>query len=275
MQPKGQKIKMDNRPIGVFDSGLGGLTVVKELQKILPGESIVYFGDTGRVPYGSKSEETIIQYTEEIFSFMKDKNVKAVVAACGTVSSVMIKHNINPNGLFTGVVVPSCLAALQKSSNKRIGLIGTKATVNSDSYKSFILKMDADAEVFSVACPLFVPLVEAGMFKKDNDIVKKTVEYYLESFKDKNIDSIILGCTHYPLLKDAIRNYLGNDIEIIDSGIETADLVKKMLVKNDMLSEETRGTYEFYVSDSVENFADNAEVFLGREIKGQTFKKVL
>ena len=275
MQPKGQRIKMDKRPIGVFDSGLGGLTVVKELQKVLPGESIIYFGDTGRVPYGSKSEETIIQYTKEIFSFMEEKNVKAVVAACGTVSSVMIKHNINPKVLFTGVVVPSCLSALQKSKNKRIGLIGTKATVKSNSYASFISRIDANAEVFSVACPLFVPLVEAGMFREDNEIVKKTVEYYLSEFKDKNIDTIILGCTHYPLLKDVIRNYLGDDIEIIDSGIETADLIKKMLNKNDMLSEEINGKYEFYVSDSVEDFIDNAGVFLEKEIKGQTLKKVL
>jgi glutamate racemase len=265
---------MDNRPIGIFDSGLGGLTVVKELERIMPNENIVYFGDTGRVPYGSKSNETILKYTEQIFEFLKEKDVKAIVAACGTASSVLMKNNITPGTVFTGVVVPSCLAALEQSKNKRIGVIGTSATVKSDSYASFISKIDAEAKVFSYACPLFVPLVENGMFSEDNEITKKVVELYLNYFDDKDIDTIILGCTHYPLLKDAISAYLGGGVKIIDSGEQTAQLIKAMLEDEDLLGD-GNGKCEFYVSDSVENFCDNAKLFLGREISGVTHKKVL
>lgn len=266
---------MDNRPIGIFDSGLGGLTVVKELQRELPGESVIYFGDTGRVPYGSKSDDTIAGYTEEIFDFLKTKNVKAVVAACGTASSVIIKKNIIPEGIFTGVVVPSCLAAIERTKNGRIGVIGTKATVKSDSYASFIKKINSSIEVFSLACPLFVPLVENGMFEGDNEITRLTVKHYLSFFEDKGIDTLILGCTHYPLLKGMISETVGSGVEIIDSGKETAAIIKKMLRKEDMLSSEEKGKYEFYVSDSVEDFSENAEIFLGREIRGETYKKVL
>ncbi len=265
---------MDKRPIGIFDSGLGGLTVVKELRRIMPNENIVYFGDTGRVPYGSKSSETILKYTEQIFAFLSEKNVKAVVAACGTASSVLMKNNKTPDCVFTGVVVPSCLEALEQSKNKRIGVIGTSATVKSDSYASFISKVDADAKVFSHACPLFVPLVENGMFSEDNEITKMVVKLYLEYFEDKDIDTIILGCTHYPLLKDAIRAYLGDGVKIIDSGEQTARMIKGMLEDED-LTGDGNGTCEFYVSDSVENFCDNAKLFLGREISEETHKKVL
>lgn len=266
---------MDNRPIGVFDSGLGGLTVVKELQRILPKESIVYFGDTGRVPYGSKSDDTISKYVKEIFEFLTEKNVKAVVSACGTASSVIMKQNILPKEeMFTGVVVPACLSAIGKTKNKRVGLIGTKTTVNSDIYAEFIKRMDPDVEVFSLACPLFVPLVENGMFDKGNEITILTVKKYLSYFKDKDIDTLILGCTHYPLLTEFIADEMGEKVTLIDSGKETADLIKKMLSKNDMLSEDSEGKYEYYVSDSIEDFSVNGERFLGREIKENLYKKV-
>lgn len=265
---------MDNRMIGVFDSGLGGLTVVKELQKILPNESIVYFGDTGRVPYGSKSDETISKYVGEIFDFLSEKDVKAVVSACGTASSVIMKENILPKQeLFTGVVVPACLKALETTKNKRIGLIGTKATVNSGAYERFIKRMADDVEVFSCACPLFVPLVENGMFDDGNEITTLAVKKYLSYFKDKDIDTLILGCTHYPLITSFIEKEMGEEVALIDSGKETAYLIKTMLEKNDMFSEE-KAEYEYYVSDSIEDFSENAERFLGRKIKENLFKKV-
>lgn len=266
---------MDNRAIGVFDSGLGGLTVVKELQKILPKESIIYFGDTGRVPYGSKSDATISKYVSEIFGFLSEKNVKAVVSACGTASSVIMKQNLLPKEeLFTGVVVPACLAALEKTKNRRIGIIGTKATVNSGAYAEFINRMADDVEVFSLACPLFVPLVENGMFDEGNEITSLSVKQYLSYFKDKNIDTLILGCTHYPLLSSFISKEIGDGVTLIDSGKETANLIKKMLEKNDMLSEEAEASYEYYVSDSIEDFSENGERFLGRKIKENLYKKV-
>ncbi len=265
---------MDNRPIGIFDSGLGGLTVVKELERIMPNENIVYFGDTGRVPYGSKSNETILKYTEQIFDFLLEKDVKAIVAACGTASSVLMINNRKPDTVFTGVVVPSCHEALAQSQNKRIGVIGTSATVKSDSYASFINWLNPEAKVFSCACPLFVPLVENGMFSADNEITKKVVELYLKYFDDKDIDTIILGCTHYPLLKDAIKAYLGDNVKIIDTGEQAALMIQAMLEDEELLGD-GNGKCEFYVSDSVDSFCDNAKLFLGREISGETHKKVL
>ena len=262
---------MDNRPIGVFDSGLGGLTAVKQLKNILPKEDIIYFGDTGRVPYGTKSRDTVMRYSLEDINFLRNKGVKAVIAACGTASSVLTREVTEKfDFLFCGVLFPTAKAAVEKTKNKRIGVIGTSATVKSNSYPKEIYKLCPEATVISRACPLFVPLVENGYFDKNNKITKLAAEEYLVPFIDDDIDTLILGCTHYPLLASIIQDILGDKVTLIDAGKETAKYVRDMLVNNDMLCDKYQnGSTEYYVSDSIEQFAEYAEKFLSSKVEGK------
>ena len=185
---------MDNRPIGIFDSGLGGLTAVKEILSILPQEDIVYFGDTGRVPYGTRSKETIMKYAKQDMAFLQSKNVKMIIAACGTVSSVAGHIGEALSLPFTGVLKPTALAACLATHKKRIGIIGTTATIKSGSYQKAILEINPDIQVFAQDCPLFVPLVENGFTSPDSDIVLSVIKHYLQPFMDADIDTLILGC---------------------------------------------------------------------------------
>lgn len=258
---------MDNRPIGVFDSGLGGLTCVKQIMKLLPGENIIYFGDTGRVPYGTRSAETITKYSVGDINFLKTFDIKAVVIACGTVSSIALDFLKTKFDLpIIGVVDPAANAAVKSTKNKKIGIIGTSGTVSSGKYALQIKKLLNDAAITSTACPLFVPLVENGYF--DHPATRIIAEEYLTEIKSSSADTLIMGCTHYPLLKPLISDIMGSKVTLIDPGYETAVYLKDYLLKHDMQSESTSGEYSFYVSDKVDNFEKLGGMFLSREIKG-------
>jgi len=261
---------MDNRFIGVFDSGLGGLSAVKEIMDILPGESLIYFGDTGRVPYGTRSEETIIKYSREDIRFLKSHDVKLIVVACGTVSSVALPQIANEAGVpIVGVVEAAAKAACEATKNNRIGIIGTSGTIKSNSYANEILKTNPEAKTFQRACPLFVPLVENGHF--DTPVAKLVVEEYLEEIRSAEVDTLILGCTHYPLLKKVIKEFMGENVTLIDSGAEIAKSIKRNY--SHLLGDENRaGEYRYFVSDGIETFENLASAFLRRDINGQVVK---
>ena len=259
---------MDNRPIGVFDSGLGGLTAVMELKNVLPNENIIYFGDTGRVPYGTKSVDTLKRYTTQDISFLKSKDVKFVLAACGTVSSVAREVGRNCGLPYTGVLRPTVYSAIKATKNKKIGVIGTPATIKSKSYEILIKESMPDAEIYANACPLFVPLVENGHIKKDDIMVQAAMNEYLNEIRAHNVDTLILGCTHYPLLEEAIADYMGDNVTLINSGKEAAMYCAKLLKEHNMLAEREESLCEYYVSDSTDGFYENAKNIIGREIKG-------
>ena len=258
---------MNNKAIGIFDSGLGGLTAVREMLDILPDENIVYFGDTGRVPYGSKSNDTISKYALQDARFLKSMGVKMIVAACGTVSSVAPDLSAELGLPYTGVVYPTCYSAVQATRTGRIGVIGTAATIASHSYKDRIQAKHPEFTVVEQACPLFVPLVENGMTDPDDEIVRLTVKRYLGVMKDGGVDTIILGCTHYPLLAEAISREMGEGVALIDSGKETALYTKKILEESGLLrTDGGEATQRFYVSDTPDDFKRYAEIFLKRNI---------
>ena len=265
---------MKNYAIGVFDSGMGGLTTVKELNSILPNENIIYFGVTARIPYGSRSKETILKYAKQDINFLKSHKIKMIIAACGTVSSIILNNPIKDLDVeFTGVVVPTCKTACNVTKNKKVGVIGTTATIKSESYVSTIHKMDSSIEVLGVPCPLFVHLVENGYTNRDNQVTKLVAQEYLEPIKKFGADTLILGCTHYPIIKDIIADILGDKVTLISSGAEAGKYAKDYLTKNGLLSDRTtNGENEFYVSDTIELFEENAKQFLGHEIRGKVFK---
>ncbi|MFY9176558.1 MAG: glutamate racemase [Caldicoprobacterales bacterium] len=258
---------MDNRPIGVFDSGLGGLTVVKELMKILPGENLVYFGDTARVPYGTRSNETVIRYSKQCIRFLLSQDVKMIVIACNTVSSISLDI---VNKIFDipilGVIEPGAKAAAQSTKNKRVGIIGTQATIRSKAYEKALAKHDPEISIFSTPCSLFVPIVEEGW--SNTQIALLTAERYLDSMKGNEIDTLLLGCTHFPLLQDTIGKVMGPDVTLVNPAEGTALEVERILRSKNILNlEGNEGTYNFFVSDLGEKFEDIGGQFLGREIK--------
>lgn len=258
---------MQDSPIGVFDSGLGGLTAVKEIVKIMPNENVVYFGDTGRVPYGNRSTETIINYALQDIAFLTSRKVKFIVIACGTVSSVIhCASNLIPVP-YTGVLTPTCLAANIATKNNRIGVIGTTATVKSNSYKRKLCSLNSKLYIFQQDCPLFVPMIENGFILPENHLVKETVKTHLKNFEGSGIDTLILGCTHYPIISSAIGNFLGKNVKLIDSGKETALFVKNKLQELGLATQrKTKGKCNFFVSDSTKNFSETASLFLGCNI---------
>ena len=265
----------DNRPIGVFDSGLGGLTVVKELCSELPNEDIVYFGDTGRVPYGPKSQSTIKQYAKEDERFLLSKDVKLIIAACGTVSSVAYDTADDLPVPFFGVVSYAAESAVRATKNGKIGVIGTSATVKSGKHKECILKLMPSSQVTACACPLFVPLVEEGWSDKSDIVVRETVARYLEPMVSAGVDTLIRGCTHYPVLSDAISDYLGYKVTLINAGTAVAEAVKEHLIINSSLNDsEELGKHNFYVSDKPDSFRNQASILLQREIDENKVKRV-
>lgn len=248
---------MDNRPIGVFDSGVGGLTVVKQIIKVLPEENLVYFGDTARVPYGAKSKATVTKFSEQIIRFLKTKNVKAIVIACNTVSSNCYESlsATFPELPIIEVVTPGVESCLAATKNKKVGLIATQGTVTSGAYERRLKNADSEIQVFKKACPLFVPLAEEGW--TNNEVAKLTVKQYLSELVAKGIDSVILGCTHYPLLKACIGEFVGEGVTIVDPAKATAIKLKNYLQMNDMLTDNVgEGNREFYVSDEYAKFDD-------------------
>ncbi len=263
----------DNRPIGVFDSGLGGLTVVKEIIKELPNEDIVYFGDTGRVPYGNRSVDTIKKYALEDEQFLLTHKVKLIVAACGTVSSVASDTAKQLPVPFFEVVSHACKEAVKFTKNGKIAVIGTSATVSSGQHKAEILKLMPNASVITCACPLFVPLVESGWYKKEDTIVLETVKRYLQPIIDFGADTLILGCTHYPVLSEAIACVLGEKVTLINAGTATASAVADFLNEKE-LHNQNGGSHKFYVSDKPSFFKEQASILLQKEIDDRLVEKV-
>lgn len=261
-----QNKNYDSRPIGVFDSGVGGLTVVKQLMKKLPFENIIYFGDTARIPYGTKSEEIVRRFALEDSFFLLEKNVKIIVVACNTASSVAISMLQSILDVpVIGVIEPGVEAAVQNSQNKKIGVIGTAATIRSGSYRKKVLQSSDKVQVISQACPLFVSLVEEGWIEDEATFL--IARRYLQTMIDNQVDTLILGCTHYPLLKNTIQKVLGDGIQLIDSGIETAILVERILIEKSILANPDQITEnKFYLSDMPYKFQEIAERFLERTI---------
>ena len=257
----------DSRAIGVFDSGLGGLTVVRELVKRSPYENIVYFGDTGRVPYGTKSRETIKKYAAEDERFLLSRNVKLIIAACGTVSSVAADSANNLPVPFFEMVTHAARAAVQATKNRKIGVIATAATVSSGSHKKEILKLLPEAKVTAESCPLFVPLVESGWYGMDDIVVLETVRRYLAPIIKAGCDTLILGCTHYPVLEGAIRRVTKGKINLINPGIAVSKAVSEFIKINNLETAENKaGVHNFYVSDKPDSFKALASVLLGEEL---------
>ena len=246
---------MDIRPIGVFDSGVGGLTVAKQVIRELPNENIIYFGDTARVPYGNKSKDTVTKFSKQIVRFLLTKNVKSVIIGCNTVSSNSLEELKESFDIpFFDVVEAGVEEAIKITKNKKVGIIGTTATIRSNAYKKSIYKNDNKIEVFSKACPLFVPLVEEGWF--DSEVTRLTAKEYLSELICKDVDSIVLGCTHYPFLKKCIGEIIGEDIRLIDPARTTALKVKKFLEENNILNElNHKPEYVFYLSDTTDTFS--------------------
>ncbi len=256
-----------DRPIGVFDSGIGGLTVLKEIIRELPNESTIYLGDTARVPYGIRSPETVIRYSFENTKFLFSRDIKLLVVACNTASSVSLDAIRNSISIpVIGVIEPGAKAAVKATRNKKVGIIGTEATVKSNSYAKAIKAINESLEVFSLSCPLFVPLVEEGW--TEGDIVTLIAKEYLEGMKHKGIDTLVLGCTHYPLLKKVIAGVMEEGVRLIDSAVETSHEVKTIL-KGINLNREQKGMplREFYVTDSPERFLKVGENFLGQKVE--------
>ncbi len=260
---------MPNRkPIGVFDSGLGGLTVVRQLIELLPNEHIVYFGDTGRVPYGTRSAATIEKYALEDEKFLLSQDVKMIVAACGTVSSVAHHTKDTLPVPFLGVVEPAAKAAAEATRNNRIGVIGTSATIKSGAFDKAIKTYNPEAEIYTNACPLLVPLVESGWIGRQDTVTVTAVRRYLEPLIEQNVDTLILGCTHYPILKDIIGDIMGDKTMLINPGESVARAVQQHLKQSDALNEDTQaGTHRFYVSDRTSSFSKTASILLGYDIE--------
>lgn len=263
----------NNRAIGIFDSGIGGLTVVKETIKALPSEDIVYFGDTARVPYGNKSRQTVIKFSLENVKFLLRFGVKLIVVACNTSSSLALQALKRKFKVpILEVISPAVNKACQISANGRIGIIATRATVASGCYQRQIKRMNRKLKSWALACPLFVPLAEE--YWLDDEIALKVAQRYLAPLLKKKIDTLILGCTHYPLLKGTIGKVVGKEISFVDSAQETAKEVKRILVRNGLASDRSSrlSRCRFFVSDEPYLFAKVGRRFLGKKIK--TVKKI-
>lgn len=246
-----------NAPIGVFDSGVGGLTVVREIMRQIPNEKIVYFGDTARVPYGSKSKETVTRYSRQIVRFLQTQEVKAIVVACNTASAYALDEIERETDIpMIGVVKPGARVAAETTSNGKIGVIATEGTVNSHIYSRYIKEIKADANVVGKACPLFVPLVEEGLLQ--DPVTDEIAKRYLTELIDIGIDTLILGCTHYPLLRSTVGKIMGEGVTLVNPAYETARELKELLEREELLNEEEPklgdNKYRFYVSDGAEKF---------------------
>lgn len=252
---------MDQRPIGIFDSGLGGLTAVRRLRQILPGEDLVFLGDTGRVPYGGRDRETLLRFAREDLDFLLARQVKAVVVACGTVSSVALDTLQDAGIPVRGVVEPAVRAAAEATKNGRIGITGTAAAIHAGAYEAALRRRRPDCLTASSACPRFVPLIEGGAAEDDPELLA-AAEEYLRPIRALGADTLILGCTHYPLITPAIRRIVGGEMRLIDAAAEAADEMKTILTASGSLREGGPGRLRCYVTGSVGRFAALAGRFL-------------
>lgn len=260
----------NNQPVGVFDSGVGGLTVAREIMRQMPDERIVYFGDTARVPYGTKSQGTVLRFVRQIVSFLETHDVKAIVVACNTASAYALETIEREIDLpIIGVIKPGARTAVRATRNRRIGVIATDATINSGMYTRFIQSIDPDVAVFGKACPLFVPLVEEGMLH--DFVTEEIANRYLKDLKNQNIDTLILGCTHYPLLRSLIGRCMGDSVALVNPAYETAIGLKAMLAEHDLLASPAGNKlpprHRFYVSDGAEKFEIFANSILPYDIR--------
>lgn len=259
---------MDNRPIGIFDSGIGGLTVLKEISSLLPNENIIYFGDCGRAPYGTKSRETIVRYDLQNTEFLLEQNIKIIVVACNTASAYGIDEIRAKAGdvPVLDVISPGAKFASVMTQNNKVGVIGTNATINSGVYEKSINRENENIKVFSKACPLFAPIVEEGWW--DSEVAVITAQTYLKCMSDNGIDTILLGCTHYPLLEGTINKVLGDSVCIINSAREVARAVKERLLEDGIENVNIiQANYQFFTSDSVDKFKELGELFLNKEME--------
>lgn len=253
--------------IGVFDSGVGGLTVVKEIMRQLPEENMIYFGDTARVPYGSKSKKTVLKYSRQIVRFLMEHQVKAIVVACNTASALALDELKDEIDIpIMGVVEPGAKMAAESTKTNSIGIIGTESTIKSGIYSKYLRKINPELTVVARACPLFVPLVEEGLL--EDRITDDVIERYLHELKEYGIDSLILGCTHYPLIRNAIGRYMGPKVTLVNPAYETAKSLKVMLAEQKLLNQSGElARYEYYVSDGVDKFSTFADRVLPCDVK--------
>ena len=253
---------MDKRAIGVFDSGLGGLTAVRRLHALMPQENIIYFGDTGRVPYGTRGRDIITKYARQDVAFLRQYDLKSIIIACNTVSAIALDLLSEENDIpIIGPVEPACRRAMTMTQTGRVGVIGTAATIRSGAYEKYLHKKDGTLDLFTQACPLFVPLVENGRVHRGDVVIETVVKEYLTPLKDAGVDTLILGCTHYPLLEEVIGDFMGPDVTLIDSGAEAANLASTQFDPN-----EGTGTTQYFVSDDPQGFDQLAELFLQEKV---------
>ena len=264
----------DNRPIGVFDSGIGGLTVLREIWAACPGESTVYFGDNSRAPYGTKSKSTVIRYSLQNLKFLESKNVKMIVVACNTASAYAYEAlKAAADVPVVEVVTPGAAAACRATHNGRIGIIATNATVSTGVYKTAVESAAeslglGSLEITQKACPLFVSLAEEGWW--DTEVTKLTAEEYLKPLKDAGVDTLVLGCTHYPLLANVIQKVMGESVKLVNTGVATAQTVRNVLESMDIRAQGCDSAKEFYTSDEPEMFEAVASPFRGSGLPAGT-----
>ena len=265
---------MDNRPIGVLDSGMGGLTAVRELLRVLPREDIIYFGDTGRVPYGTRSAEIVTKYAMQDINFLLSHEVKMVIAACGTVTTTLPGELTSRFQFpYTGVLHPTVRTAAAATRNGKIGVIATATTIRTGAYERELKRLNPGFQVVSQFCPLFVPLVENGYVNRDNQVTRLVAEEYLAPLREAGVDTLILGCTHYPVIAGIIGDVMGPGTALIDSGRAAADYARELLQEQGLLTGRGGlGRTEFYVSDDPEQFSRNAALFLGNDFQGTAGK---
>lgn len=264
-----EKQVINNNPIGIFDSGFGGLTVMSAISKLMPKENLIYFGDSAHVPYGSKSKKVVTGFATEISKFLVKNNVKMIVIACNTASAFSLdalKKIVNVP--IIGVIESGSAFAIKNTLNNKVGVIGTEGTIKSDAYPKQIKKFNKNIKCYSQSCPLFVPLVEEGWLS--GEVTDKVINTYLKNIVDKNIDTLILGCTHYPLLKKSIQKIIGKNIKIVDSATAVAESVKILLEEKNLLKQKGVGKHKFFVSDSPEKFKELGSKFLGNKINKVT-----
>ena len=263
--PTKRRGALRERAIGIFDSGIGGLTVVRALRKLLPGEDLIYLGDTGRYPYGTKSADVVRRYSFENTDFLVDKGVKLLVVACNTSTAVAIdalqaRHDVP----VVGVIEPGAQAAVRATRNRRVGVIATEGTIRSGEYTRALRHLRPDLEIYTRACPLFVPLAEEGWV--DNEVAQLAARQYLGSLAQSGIDTLILGCTHYPLLRTVIRDTIGRGVRLIDSGVVTAAAVHDALIEHGLLRTRRGGAGSYFVTDAPERFMKVGARFLGAQV---------
>lgn len=260
---------MDNRPIGIFDSGVGGLTALKAICDIIPSENVIYFGDTKHMPYGEKDKETVISYANRIINFLKSHNVKAILAACGTVSSYL--EYVDKN--VFGVINPACDEGVKLTKNKKIGILGTNATIKSNSYLNRLKILNSEVECYQMACPLLAPMIEKGLTNLEDGKLQKVLDTYISPLASEGVDTIILGCTHYPIVLPVIEKMF-KGINLVNPGEQAGYALKKFLVENKLTcTEDNKGRKEFYVSGSKKEFEKTAKIFLGQNISIQIQKE--